>query len=80
MIKLSEKFEIEYWERMDHPENGNGYVVVIYDSPDESRNSVAFANVHSGAELEKAWKAFCGDDPEIGIIKSVMWCAGIFRQ
>lgn len=80
-LSKKEKFEIQDWENgMYRDDLRNGYAVVIYDTPDEDRLSVAFANVYNAEELEQAWKAFCNDDPEAGIIHKVFWCDGVFGK
>ena len=80
-IEKAEKFEIECWEEQIYrDELRNGKVVVIYDTPDEDLLSVVFTNVYNGAELEEAWKAFCGNDPENGRIRQVLWCADVINK
>ena len=75
-MQLSEKEQlaIDHWAYF-HRQPGD--VVVTYDTPYEEIESVVFRNIDGKEALVKAWDRYCGGDPEVGIIRDVLWCAGV---
>lgn len=76
-MQLSEKEQaaIEHWAYFNRH---GGDVVVTFDTPDEDIESVVFRNVADKDALIKAWDRYCGGDPEVGIIRDVLWCGGVY--
>lgn len=76
-MQLSEKEQlaIDHWAYF-HRHGGD--VVVTYDTPYEAIESVTFRNVKDGEALKQAWERYCGGDPEVGIIRDVFWCGGVY--
>ena len=76
-MQLSEKeqLSIDHWAYF-HRNGGN--VVVTYDTPYEEIESVVFKNVANAQALAQAWDRYCGGDPEVGIIRDVLWCGGVY--
>ena len=75
-MKLSEKEQlaIDHWAYF-HRHGGD--VVVTYNTPYEEIESVMFRNVAGKEALAQAWEQYCGGDREVGIIRDVLWCAGV---
>lgn len=74
-LSKKEQLAIDHWA---HFNRHGGDVVVTYDTPCEEIESVVFRNIDGKETLVKAWDRYCGDDPEVGIIRDVLWCDGVY--